>query len=166
MSDPYQANHVTFDEHEIPLTLHCLCCHAVIARRSDTPGRTPGINVHSIVKGPNYREVYAELSDGSVCYFPFCQDCIRQPINHDAALDVVKRGWELALAHAGRPSEAIEHQRKRVAHLAVIKPEPPPIVVPVEQENNDIQKPIVEEKAKARSKPNRSLVRGKKRRAK
>lgn len=121
MSEPYELDHVTYDNYEKPVTLHCLRCHAVIARRNEIPGRDPGINVHAIAKAPNYREVYAELSDDSVCYFPFCQDCIGQPIDGDAALESVKRGWEKALIHAGRPPEAIENQRLRVAGLTVVK---------------------------------------------
>lgn len=121
MSDFYQDDHVTYDSYETPVTLHCLRCHAVIARRDDIPGREPGVNIQAIVKGPNYREVYAELSDGSVCYFPFCQDCIRQPIDGDAALEAVKRGWEQALTQAKRPQEAIDMQRERVANLRVVK---------------------------------------------
>lgn len=120
MSDFYQSDHVTYDNYVTPVSLHCLRCHAVIARRHDEPGREPGINVHAIAKGPNYREVYAELSDGTICYFPFCQDCIRQPIDRDAAMEVVKRGWEQALMQARRPPEAIENQRSKVAGLTVI----------------------------------------------
>jgi hypothetical protein len=121
MSESYLSDHVTYDNYETPVTLHCLCCHAVIARRDEILGREPGVSVHAIVKAPNYREVYAELSDGSVCYFPFCQDCIKQPIDGAAALESVKRGWEQALIHAGRPTEAIENQRLRVADLTVVK---------------------------------------------
>jgi len=120
MSD-YESNHVTYDAYETPVTLHCLRCHSVISRRDERPGREPGIYVHSLVKGSNYREVYAELSDGSVCYFPFCQDCIKQKIDGVAALDAVKRGWEQALVHASRPEEAIENQRLKVANLTVVK---------------------------------------------
>lgn len=121
MSDPYESDHVTFDQYETPVTLHCLRCHAVIARRAELPSREPGINTHASVKGSNYREVYAELSDGSVCYFPMCEDCIKQPIDGDSALDCVKRGWELALVHAGRPQEAIDIQRAKVAELTVVR---------------------------------------------
>lgn len=121
MNESYLQDHVTYDQYETPVTLHCLCCHAVIARRDEVPGRELGVNVHTVVRGPNYREVYAELSDGSVCYFPHCQDCIQQPVDGVAALVAVKRGWEQALTHAGRPAEAIEHQRARVANLTVVK---------------------------------------------
>jgi hypothetical protein len=120
MSD-YEQDHVTYDEHEMPVTLHCLKCHAVIARRDETPSREPEVAVHSLVKGPNYREVYVELSDGSVAYFPFCSDCVRQPIDGALALEAVKRGWEQALVEAGRPDEAIQMQRDRVKDLTVTK---------------------------------------------
>jgi len=121
MSEPYLADHVTYDEHDMPMTLHCLKCHAVIARRDERPGRESGVTIHSMVKAPNYREVYAELSNDSVCYLPFCQDCIRAAIDKDAALEAVKRGWELALVHAKRPPEAIEDQRAKVANLTVTR---------------------------------------------
>ncbi len=121
MSDFYADDHVAYDNYEMPVTLHCLKCHAVIGRRSETPGQEPGVNVHAMVTAPNYREVYAELSDGSVCYFPMCQDCVRQPVDGAAALDCVKRGWEQALLHAGRPQEAIDIQRAKVAGLTVTK---------------------------------------------
>ncbi len=121
MSDYSEENHLTYDGHEIPVTLHCLRCHAIIARRDEVPSRVPGVSVHSVIKSSNYREVYAELSDGSVCYFPFCEDCIKQPIDGDAAMVCVKRGWEQALIHAGRPQEAIDIQRARVADLRVTK---------------------------------------------
>jgi len=121
MSDNfYQSDHVMYDEFETPVTLHCLRCHAVIARRSEIPGQEKGVHIHAIVKSPNYREVYAELSDGSVCYFPMCQDCHRQPIDGDAALECVKRGWEQALVHHRRPQEAIDSQRLKVAGLTVV----------------------------------------------
>ncbi len=152
MSEIYQADHVTFDRHEMPVTLHCLRCHAVIARRDEMPGRDPGTSVHAIVKAPNYREVYAELSDGSVCYFPMCQDCIRQPVDGAAALEVVKRGWELSLIHARRPPEAIENQRLKVANLSVVKPT---ISISNLEDNNledNIEPPPIPEKIKTRTK--------------
>jgi len=121
MSDFYQSDHVTYDNYETPVTLHCLKCHAVIARRDELPGREPGIYVHTLVKGSNYREVYAELSDASVCYFPMCQDCIKQPVDGAAALDVVKRGWQQALVQVKRPAEALEIQRLKVVNLTVVK---------------------------------------------
>ena len=121
MDNAYLTDHVTYDGYETPVTLHCLRCHAVIARRDEMPGREPGISIHTMVKGSNYREVYAELSDGSVCYFPFCQDCIKEPIDGALALESVKRGWEQALTHAGRPQEAIDNQRLKVAGLTVVK---------------------------------------------
>lgn len=121
MSEFYQQDHVTYDEYETAVTLHCLRCHAIISRRHEIPTKEKGVAVHAISKGPNYREVYAELSDGSVCYFPICVDCIKQPIDGAAALDCVKRGWEQALTHIGRPIEAIENQRAKVANLHVTK---------------------------------------------
>jgi len=121
MSDFYQEDHVTYDEYETAVTLHCLRCHAVIARRHSVPTKTAGVETHAMAKGPNYREVYAELSDGSVCYLPICSDCIRQPIDGDAALEAVKRGWVQGLRHMGRPSEAIENQEAKVANLRVTK---------------------------------------------
>lgn len=121
MSEPYQEDHVTYDQYETAVTLHCLRCHAVVGRRDSIPTSDPGVFTHAMGRGPNYREVYAELSDGSACYFPFCVDCIKQPIDGAAALDCVKRGWETALTHLGRPPEAIEAQRAKVANLTVTK---------------------------------------------
>jgi hypothetical protein len=121
MSGDYLSDHVTYDQYETPVTLHCLRCHAVIARRSEQPSRDPGVTVQAIVKAPNYREVYAELSDGSVCYFPLCEDCIKEPVDGDLALGAVKRGWEQGLVRIGRPAEAIENQRLKVAGLTVVK---------------------------------------------
>ena len=121
MSEPYQHDHVTYDEFETPATLHCLRCPTVIARRHSVPTKEKGVAVHAISKAPNYREVYAELSDGSICYLTFCQDCIKQPVDGDAAFEAVKRGWEKALTRHGRPVEAIELQRAKVAGLHVTK---------------------------------------------
>ena len=117
----YDQDHVTYDAHDTPLTIHCVKCHAIIGRRDESPSRTPGVAVHSLVRSTNYREVYAELSDGSVCYFPVCTDCIREPLDGNAALDVVKRGWIAALEHQTRPQEAIDAQNERVANLTVTK---------------------------------------------
>lgn len=121
MSEFYTEEHVIYDEFETALTLHCLRCHAVIARRAAVPTQEKNVMVHGVIKGANYREVYAELNDGSVCYFPMCQDCVKQPIDGAAALDVVKRGWIAALRHHGRPQEAIDSQQEKVANLAVTK---------------------------------------------
>lgn len=120
--DIYTKAHVSFDQFEIPLSLHCLRCNRVIAKRDETKSRTdPNVAVHAIVRTPLYREVYVELSDGSVSYFPFCSTCLHEPIDAERALEVVKQGWESDMVHARRPPEAIEALKKRIADLHVTK---------------------------------------------
>lgn len=116
----YEKDHVTFDHYEMPVTLHCLKCNTVIARRDEVPSqKNPNVALHAMVKAPNYREVEVELSDGSLMYMPLCADCTKNPIDPDKALDVVKAGWVLGLKQHGRPQEAINRLKRDKASLKV-----------------------------------------------
>lgn len=122
MSEPYELNHVTFDEHEKPVSLHCIRCHMIIGRRTETPTEAnPSVAVHSLLKAPNYREVYAELSDGSIMYMPFCDQCIKDPIDPVKALDCVKATWKEGMIHHGRPQEALDDLERRSVSLTITK---------------------------------------------
>lgn len=122
MTEKYSKDHVVFDGHELPVTLHCLCCNKVVESRAESPSkRDPGVMVHAMIKAPNYREVYVEMSDGSIAYLPFCSDCTHEQINPEKALAIVKKGWESALVHAGRPAEALELLRKRTDALSITR---------------------------------------------
>jgi hypothetical protein len=121
MSD-YERPHATFDEHEIPVSIHCIRCHIVIGRRAETPtADNPAVAVHSLLRAPNYREVYTQLSDGSVMYMPFCDQCVKDPIDAEKGLDCVKRTWREGLIHLGRPQEALDDLDARTANLTVTK---------------------------------------------
>lgn len=125
MSDDfYKKLHVTYDEHGMAVSFHCLRCNTVISKRQEVPSqKDPSIAVHSIVKKANYREIYVELSDGSCSYIPHCSTCVRLPVDPIKVLDAVKQGWEAELTHIGRPREAIEDLRQRTAGLQITKVE-------------------------------------------
>lgn len=112
MSEPYEKVHVSYDVLEMPLTLHCVRCNAVIARRDEIPSkRYPGTSVYGIVRAPNYREVQLDLNDGSTTYLPHCADCVKLPLDKEKALAVVKLTWEAEMRHMGRPESAIEEMK-------------------------------------------------------
>lgn len=122
MSEEYSQAHVTYDDHGGTVSLHCLRCNAVIARRREVPSNDdPSVFVYAMSRLLNYRETLVKISDGSVAYLPLCSTCARRPIDTVKALDVVKNGWEDELRHMGRPQEAIDALRLRTADLTIIK---------------------------------------------
>lgn len=120
--DLYDKQHVTYDEHTMAVSLHCLRCNEVIAKRREIPSKdNKRITLHSMVKKQNYREIYVELSDDSCSYLPLCLTCSRLPIDKLKVLDAVKKGWEAELVKFGRPQEAIDILRQRTADLQITK---------------------------------------------
>ena len=116
--------HVTYDQFETPVTLHCLDCHTVIARRSEVPSvKNPNVVLHAMVKSPIYREVRVKLSDGSESYLPFCSECAKHPMDRTKAMDVVKDTWEAEMQHQGRPEIAVDEMKEKTASLEIVESE-------------------------------------------
>lgn len=121
MIQPYEKEHVTFDAFEIPVSLHCIRCNAVIATRSEIPSkRFPGTAMMGTVRAPNYREVQVDFNDGSTGFLPVCSECVKEPLDKEKAMDVVKRTWEKEMRHMGRPESAILQMREARANLAIL----------------------------------------------
>lgn len=120
----YDKEHVSMDEYDVPASLHCVKCNKVIARRHEIPSeRFPGQVNFTIIRTAEYTEKYAELSDNSVMYVPMCKECAKSPMDHEGALNVIKRTWETELRQKGRPESAIEQFRASKEGLHIVKSE-------------------------------------------
>jgi len=117
----YDKDHITYDEYGM-LYSHCFACHAVIKKRTEIPSqRDPSKMVFGFMHLSNYRTFKVHLSNGSVMYQEYCDECAQKPIDEEKGLEVAKNGYDKALEKSGLSADEVNRVKARYKDLATVK---------------------------------------------